>query len=266
MRLLIISIFSAFSILPAFVLCQNRGLLWQETIGGTGEDRLNKLIHDSENNYYVIGTIQSEGENTNDDVLLSKFNSNGQEVWRKIIGGEKDDQGIDLILTSNNQLLVLIYSNSKTGDFSSNKGYSDIFLAQFSLDGNRQWMKNFGGSFIDIPTSIIERSSGEILISAHTRSTNGNVSTSLGQFDLWLLNVNQEGSLIWEKSYGGSEEDFSTQVIELQTGEIMLLGKSSSYNHDIQLNYGDFDVILLKIGPTGKLIWSKNFGGERARL
>ena len=266
LRLYKVIILIILGILSTAVFGQERGLLWQETFGGSGEDQVNALVSDKNDNYYVVGTVQSEGDNVNNDVIVSKFDVNGTEIWSKSIQGEKDDRGVDIILTSDNKLLVLFSSNSRYGDFVLNNGYTDVFLAQLSLDGKIEWMNNYGGSFIDLPTSLYERSNGEVLISAHTRSYDGDVSNSLGQFDFWLLNVDKNGALIWEKSFGGSEEDFSSKVIELSTGEIVLLGESSSYDNDILLNYGDFDVVVMKLGATGKLIWSQNFGGEKDDL
>jgi hypothetical protein len=232
---------------------------WQKSIGMQGEDVLNSMIGDDEGNIYFVGSTQTSGSQTM-DILVSKYSPEGLEIWTKILGASGDDQGIDIELLDNT-LFVLSSSNSSTGSFSANSGREDIILLRLDLDGNLEGMSRFGGNYADIPTDIAQTDNGELLISAHSESTGGFLDSNKGQFDIWVLRLDNTGSLIWKRNYGGSDDDFSTKIQELSNGEIVLLGHSSSYDGDMMLNYGDLDLSLFKLNPTGEIVWEQNYGG-----
>ena len=258
-KLLIFSVLLAMFSLS--VCAQERGIIWQETIGGHGDDEITAIDTDANGNYYVTGTIQSENSVSGYDLFVSKMTSDGTIIWTKTFVGERNDRGIDLIVSSDNKLLILAASDSKNGYFSGNKGYDDFYLFKLDLNGSLEWTKSYGGEFIDLPTSLVERQNGHFLLYGDTRSETGDLTSNFGQFDLWLIDVDSEGTLVWQKNIGGDNEDRASTLIELPSEEIIILGHSTSYDRDILQNYGDFDVSLLKLTRTGDVVWSENFGG-----
>lgn len=232
---------------------------WQKSIGSQGEDVMNDMISDADGNFYFAGSTQTEGSQTM-DVLVSKYSPEGREIWTKIIGESGDDRGIAVELL-NNTLFVLSSSTSSTGAFTASWGREDIVLLQLDLNGNLHGMSRFGGNYADIPTDISKTANGELLISAHSASTEGFMESNKGQFDLWVIRVDGSGSIIWKQNYGGSDEDHSSKIGELPNGDIMLSGHSSSYDGDMLTNYGDFDLSLLKLTADGEIIWAQNYGG-----
>ncbi|MDG1333339.1 MAG: T9SS type A sorting domain-containing protein [Crocinitomicaceae bacterium] len=237
---------------------------WQKSVGAKGEDALNDMVKDVEGNVYVSGSIQTLGSQTK-DVLVSKYSPQGHEIWSKIIGKSGDDRGIALELL-NNTLFVLCSSNSSAAPFLANSGQEDIVLLQLNLDGQLQSSSRFGGNFADIPTDISKTTDGQLLISAHSRSTEGDLDSNKGQSDIWALRVDASGSLLWKKNFGGSDEDYSSKIIALPNGEIVVSGHSSSFDGDIMMNYGDFDLSLFKLSPSGDILWEQNYGGLQAEF
>ncbi|MFK7787046.1 MAG: T9SS type A sorting domain-containing protein [Crocinitomicaceae bacterium] len=237
---------------------------WQKSIGMQGEDVLNNMIEDEDGNFYFVGSTQTAGSQTT-DILVSKHSPEGLEIWTKIIGASGDDKGIDIELLGNT-LFVLSSSNSTHGAFSSSSGREDIVLLRLDLEGNLKGMSRFGGNYSDIPTDITQTSNGELLISAHSESTEGLLDQNKGQFDAWVFRLDRFGTLIWKKNFGGSDEDFSRRIAELSNGEILLFGHSASYDGDMMLNYGDLDLSLFKLSPSGEIIWEQNYGGLQAEV
>ena len=232
---------------------------WQKSIGMQGEDVLNNMIDDKDGNFYFVGSTQTSGSQTM-DILVSKYSAEGLEIWTKVFGASGDDRGIDIELLDST-LFVLSSSTSSTVPFGANSGREDIVLLHLDLNGNLEKMSRFGGNYADIPTDITQTASGELLISAHSESDEGLFGENKGQFDMWVLKLDRFGTLLWKQNYGGSDEDFSTKITELQNGEIVLLGHSSSYDGDMMLNYGDLDISLFKLNPTGEIVWEQNYGG-----
>lgn len=260
----LLTLFVILTMISLGVCAQERGMLWQETIGGHGEDEITAMDTDANGNYYVTGTIQSENSVSGYDLFVSKMSSDGNLIWTKKFVGERNDRGIDLIVSSDNKLLVLAASDSKNGYFSGNQGYDDFYLFKLDLNGQLEWVRSYGGAFIDLPTSLVERQNGHFLLYGDSRSETGDLTANFGQFDLWLIDVDADGIMVWQKNLGGDNDDRASTLIELPSEEILLLGHSTSYDRDILQNYGDFDISLLKLSRSGNLIWSENFGGFAA--
>lgn len=237
---------------------------WQKLVGAQGEDVLNDMLKDADGNLYVVGSIQAAQSQTK-DVLVSKYSSGGHEIWTTIIGEPGDDRGIGIELL-NNTLYVVCSSNSSTGLFNGSVGREDIVLFQMDLNGDVQGVSRFGGNYSDIPTDIEATANGELLVSAHSRSTEGLLDSNKGQSDIWALRIDASGSLIWKKNFGGSDEDYSSKIAELPNGEIVLSGHSSSFDGDMMLNYGDFDLSLFKLSASGEIVWEQNYGGLQAEV
>lgn len=237
---------------------------WQKTLGAQGEDALNDMVKDANNNFYVVGSTQTAGSQTM-DILVSKFSETGIEIWSKTIGESGDDHGIAIELV-NDELFVLASSTSSTGIFTGNLGREDIHLIRLNTSGNLLGSTHFGGNFADIPTDLSKTANGDLLIAAHSKSTEGFFDVNKGQNDMWIVQVNRLGDLIWKRNYGGTDEDFSTKVQELPNGEIVFSGHSASFDGDITLNYGDFDLSLFKLASSGAILWEQNYGGQQSEI
>ena len=82
------------------------------------------------------------------------------------------------------------------------------------------WQKCLGGSSQDMPVKIIRSQDGCILMLGSSSSIDGDIASSHGANDLWLTKTDSSGTLLWQKTYGGSNSDIGTGIIEL-TASIM---------------------------------------------
>jgi hypothetical protein len=238
-------------------------MVWYESFGGEGNDIVEKVITDQSNNAYILGTLELEDQDgtLQRDLFVAKFTEGGMQEWKHELKGSGNDQGVSMVLNPNGNIHVLVSSDSKTGFFSQNKGYEDLYLFNFSNEGQLLSHKQFGGEFIDLASSIQLSNDGYLLISGHSRSTTGSHINNKGQLDFWVLKTDLNGNVIWEKTYGGSDEDYSVELLELTDGNYMLLGHSTSIDFDIPYNYGDLDISLMKLNQEGDIIWQESYGG-----
>lgn len=235
-------------------------VLWKQSVGGAGDDQLNGMVKDADGHVYVVGSIQSP-EQAFMSAIVTKYTNGGVERWSKTFGEFGDSRGIAIEIIDD-QLFVLLSANARSGQLSQNFGREDIHLLKLSLSGDILNESHFGGNFADIPTDLSKTANGDLLISAQSQSISGFFDVNKGQTDMWVFRVNTDGELLWKNNYGGTEEDYSARIAELPNGEIILLGHSSSYDGDVGVNYGDFDISLFKLSSVGAIIWERNYGGS----
>ena len=111
------------------------------------------------------------------------------------------------------------------------------------------WEQSIGGTNFDVPRSIKPSLGGGFLIAGSSRSSDGSVSQNQGQNDAWIVQIDDDGLLIWEKTFGGTEIDFGYDAVTLSDGSIILVGESSSNNGDLPENKGFTDLLIVKINP-----------------
>lgn len=140
-----------------------------------------------------------------------------------------------------------------------------ISIILFTLSLHAQvdilWEKSYGGSSSDRAYSVISNADGGYLLVGSTQSTDGDVTGYSGANDFWVVKTDMEGNLLWQKTYGGSDEEVALDAIELADGFI-LFGYSASLDGDMTDMHGVADYWLLKIDFSGNLIWQNNLGGS----
>jgi hypothetical protein len=109
---------------------------------------------------------------------------------------------------------------------------------------------------------VVETSENEYIIAASSDSKDFNISNNNGSYDFWILKIAADGTLIWEKSFGGSEIDEPRAVVATTDGNFMIVGDTRSSDKDVSNNRGGADLWMLKIATNGTLIWQKTIGAS----
>ena len=149
---------------------------------------------------------------------------------------------------------------------------SVLTLTSASINSNaaapplKEWQKCIGGSQLDIPVKIERLKNGKLLMLSNVDSHDGDISSNHGSTDMWLTKLDSSGNILWEKSFGGSSIDVGTGLIELENGNIILSGYSSSNNNDIPLNHGNFDAFLMCLDSNANILLVRVFGGTQVDL
>lgn len=151
--------------------------------------------------------------------------------------------------------------------------YSLCFLSLFAQVPNIEWQRCLGGSGIDVGWSIQPTTDGGSIVVGATESNDGDVSNWYEGYDedgnrtddYWVIKLNSSGSIEWEKTYGGSNNDaahFAQQTID---GGYVVVGSSWSNDGDVGGHYGttsSSDIWVLKLDNLGNLQWENNYGGN----
>jgi hypothetical protein len=125
-----------------------------------------------------------------------------------------------------------------------------------------QWQGCYGGSENDYATGIVKTYNGYFIIGT-TGSNDGDVSNFHGVYDIWVISIDSLGNLLWERAYGGSSSDYSTNIIIDNNGYYYFGGATYSNDGDVQSgNHGGSDRWIVKIDSEGNIIWEQCYGGS----
>jgi hypothetical protein len=120
----------------------------------------------------------------------------------------------------------------------------------------------FGGTNHDWCHTFINSGDGGYYLMGTTRSSNGDVTGSHGEYDIWVVKIDSALNLQWQKSFGGSnwEDGFSGDLTF--DGGCIVAGSTNSTDGNVQGLHGGDDFWVIKIGTDGDLKWQKCFGGK----
>ncbi|XOV67657.1 MAG: T9SS C-terminal target domain-containing protein [Fluviicola sp.] len=125
-----------------------------------------------------------------------------------------------------------------------------------------EWENSFGGSQLEEVGSIQQTSDGGYILAGETSSSDYDVSSNNGLHDFWLIKIDGNGLLSWEKSFGGSQMEKAHCVKQTFDGGYIIAGESSSLDGDVTHNNGDRDFWIVKVTALGNIEWQKSYGGS----
>ena len=133
--------------------------------------------------------------------------------------------------------------------------------ADFMFLGEVEWMANFGGSGEETAQAVIKTIDGGYAILGFSNSTDGDLQDKTTAVnDYWLLKLDAEGKLEWNKTYGGSKDDRGQSLVQTTDGGYALTGYAMSDDGDGSNNEGFHDNWIIKVDASGNLEWEKSFG------
>jgi len=218
-------------------------LQWNKTYRAADFSEAWSLIQTSDGGYAIAGDT---GLYTSDglriDFELVKTDSIGNLIWNKTYGGVGWDRARSLVQTSDGGFAL-------AGQVSSfGAGSDDFWLVKTDLHGNLQWNKTYGGSGRDIAYSLVQTSDGGYALTGMTESFSSDS-------EFWLARVDPAGNMLWNKTYGGPEDDIARKIIRASDGGYALTGMTFSYG------VGRDDFWLVKTDSAGNIQWNRTYGG-----
>lgn len=238
---------------------------WQKLYGGFSNDAGIKIINTADGGYAVASVSEStNGTVTNSiggyDYWILKLNASGDLQWQKRLGGPGDDFIRDIKQTPDGGYIVVGYSSST---LPNGNGLKEVYLVKISSTGTTQWWKPYGGSNDDIANSVALTPDGGYIITGTTKSSNGTFTSNQGMSDIFIIKVDSVGIVQWQKTMGGTNEDFGQCIIVLADGSYVLSAASSSTDGDVTtINRGSTDLWVVKMDTSGTIIWQKSYGGS----
>ena len=245
---------------------------WFHSFGGSGNTERASNITSNANKILICGVSNSTNgtfENSQgEDVWVLVLDTSGLVLDTLRFGGTLNEGGKEIIPTNDGGYALIGISFSTNGDaYGANyHGNGDVWVVKLDSSFNIEWQQMYGGSNRDDPQAIIETSDGNLLIASFTASSNGDVtgfhSGSPIWNDAWILKINLQGTIIWQKCIGGSADEAAWSIVETPTAYI-LAGHSQSSDGDILTNYGNRDLMVTSLSKTtGNINWLRTLGGS----
>lgn len=239
-------------------------LQWQKSLGGSSADYGSSIKQTSDLGFIVVGSSESnDGDVTGNhgakDYWVIKLNSTGNILWSKSFGGTNDDIANSVYQTNDGGYIVGGYSNSNNGDVTGNHGGYDYWVIKIDSNGFIQWQKSYGGTGNEGTSNT--GSSYRPFSSISQTSNNGDVIGNHGANDYLIINADENGTILWQKCFGGSLDDNPFSVTQTNDGGFIIAGTTFSNDGNIQGFYDYADYWIVKTDENGTLLWQKCYGG-----
>lgn len=217
---------------------------WRNTYGGPNDDGGSAMLKTSDGGYLLLGqTVPSGG--VGKSIFLVKVSADGIEQWRNNYGGGNGADGSGIVQLDDGSFIITGYT-TLGDDF-------QVYLIRVSSSGNLIWEKNYGGADYDMGSSIAKTQDGNLLVSGYT------ASKGAGARDGYILKLDTDGNLIWDKTYGMEKSDQFSGVVETPNGEIIAVGISiTRTTQNEQFN----SAFIVKTSSDGNQVWSQIYGGD----
>ena len=249
-------------------------LQWQKSYGGSADERGSDIIQTQDGGFAILGySFSNDGDVTENaglqDYWLAKLDANGNISWQKSFGYQGADSGISVIQTTDQGYLIsgILDVTASGGLGNTSRGANslhaggDYWVLKLNASGDIQWSKYFGGNFTDTPESIVQTEDNGFIIVGGSDSNDTDISSNIGSYDFWIIKISDSGDLVWEESFGGDQIDQARAIVKSGDGNFIIAGDTRSSNNDISNNIGAADLWLIKISPSGNLLWEKTIGG-----
>ena len=186
---------------------------------------------------YVLAGSSSGSFGTG--VWLLRTDSNGNLLWSRNPGAATSAVAYDVVQTADGGFTITGISNSvNTG--------RDAILIKTDSRGNTKWTESFGGEDNDEARSLILTSDGGYALGGFSWSYGAGLS------DFWLVKVEEEGRLEWQRTFGGVARESARSLVQTSDGGYALAGWSESFSSG-----GRFWAV--KTGPNGRQQWSRAY-------
>ena len=254
---------------------------WDKRFGGFSDDGIqpSSLVQTSDGGYILGGlSASSIGGNKSSscwggfDYWVVKIDAYGNQLWDKSYGGNGEEIMYALKPTNDGGYIIggTSYSDSSGDKTQNNWGGTDYWIVKTDSVGNKLWDKRFGGYDDDFLYALQPTNDGGYILGGTSQSGIGGDKTqanyAVGWYNYWVVKIDSAGNKMWDKVYGGTEEDDLNAIVVMPDGSFLLGGYSYSgvSGDKTQPVVGSCDYWVLKIDSVGNKLWDKDYGAAGA--
>lgn len=265
---------------------------------------INKMaINKNNGDLYIVGTFDSlnmtfgstvltnltldTGYLPQNDIFIAKYNSAGNFIWAKSIGGQRQDYATDIAVNNSNVFVTGAFSSSllfvgSTILINPNQNGSwdnhEPFVAKYDTAGNLVWAKQGRATLTGIKRdrgkNLAADASGNCYLTGEFESpfivfdsdTLFNTDTVSGSSKIFVVKYNSSGNVIWTKNFANGIGNDFVQGIQTDGNGNVYVGGTSYGNamtfDSITLNTNGYGIYIAKFNPSGNVYWAKSPGGN----
>lgn len=222
--------------------------LWQKTIGTKSNDEVSAVVQCTDLGFFIAGNINDNKKLFGSkDVFISKLDKDGKLIKTNILGGKSLDEVTDIITTPDGGAAILMYSTSGKSENLNNPETQNS-----SQNNNPQ-------------NSNTQNETAKPELTSMVKTFVGKLEQNFGEGDYWIIKLDKNSTIEWQKAYGGSGDD-RPKSIALTGSGYLVAGESrsnSSGNKKENVKEGT-DIWVLNLDKSGNEIWQRsyNFGSR----
>ena len=246
---------------------------WQKELGGSGDEPdLNVILTADGGILMCVSTYSGISGNktvancqNSADNWLVKLNAAGQIEWQKTYGGSNSEY-IYSVIEIPTGFVLSGWSNSGV---SGNKGIAyngqnGTWLLELDTQGNITKERCLGSGGQD-RARLLKMNDGYLILNFTNKGVAGDkTSANIGGQDLWLIKLDQNFQIVWDKTYGTTENDVLTGAVFGQNNTIIvsLYTTAGVSGYKTEAAFGNGDTWLLGLDYQGNLLWQQSIGGS----
>jgi hypothetical protein len=256
---------------------------WQRVFGSYEMESLAAIQQTRDGGFLLAGSSSSPpgGNKTapnysNYDYWIVHLDAQGNQLWDHSFGGLRLDLLTSVEETIDGGLITggISWStnsgNKTTGHFGSYAS-DDFWVIRLDSSGSKIWEQNFGGTGVDPLRKVAQAVDGGFFLCGDSGSTNSGSKTATnygtGRYltsDYWVVKVDTNGQQLWDKSYGGNDDELAWCAQMTTDGGLILGGASRSgpSGNKTRANFGGYDFWVMRTDANGNKLWDAAFGGS----
>jgi len=208
--------------------------------------------------YSSMGLDKKDNSKGGSDIWLIRINEFGDEMWQKTLGTAQNEEAKAVIQTTDFGFFVAGNVQNTPKGF----GSKDVIVSKLDKNGKELSQIILGGTGIDEVEKMIPTLDGGALLGIYSRSTTGGSkkTENFGEGDYYIIKLNKEGKVEWEKNFGGKGDDHLRTLAMTSSGYVVG-GESRSErsgNKTVGIEEGT-DVWLISLNERGDEMWQKSY-------
>jgi hypothetical protein len=219
---------------------------WVKSYGGNYDDTILHVAVDANSNVFVQGVFRDvadwggkeplkAGGGSDNDVVLAKYDTNGDHVWSQRFGNAFNDVAGGLAIDSSGQITIAGSFENKgsisfgPGDDHVSLGEADVYVARFANDGKLQWARSYGGERVDVANDVAVDSAGNAIVTGWFEGMvdfgKGPVTSKGGNNkDAFVMKLDAKGATTWVQTFGDKDHDQGRAVTVDGKGDVYVSG------------------------------------------
>jgi hypothetical protein len=216
-----------------FKVDSNGEVIWDRLLGTGTWDVAFSMSKTADGGFALAG--YKDGS----DLYLIKTDSTGVVEWERTYGGGGNDWGKCVIQTADGGYAISGWTTSYTTS-------EQMYLVRTSSDGTMLWQSHFGNGS-SLSYGLVEMPDGGFVMGGHTDGMGA------GMADLYAVRTDSGGGLVWEKTYGGTSDEYGSSVFRVEGG-LIFGGSTSSFGLDYSKVY------MVATDDGGNMLWDTYLG------
>ena len=196
-------------------------------------------------------------------LFLNLHNVNAQFnlEWQKALGGSADELANATQQTSDGGFILAGFTiSNNNGDVSGMMGGGDFWVVKLNSNGEVEWQKALGGSSTEVAEYIQQTFDGGFIVVGRTISDDGDVTDLNGKLDYWVVKLDSIGTIEWQRTLGGSGNDYGECIKQTPDGGYIVVGNTSSNDGDLTGNPAVYGAWIVKLNSIGVIEWQRVYG------